>query len=237
LRGSSNSAFDLHADNYDLQCHLGLALSGETKQYFARGRIAFLRDWWTRNDRREPSRIVDLGCGLGDVTPILSDTFPFASVLGLDPSPKMIEYARSKFATDRVAFEAIDETSELEATCDLVHLNGVVHHVAPENRSDLFARIRALMRQEAIAAIFENNPLNPGTRMVMARIPFDRDACTLPFWKLKTALREAEFVPIVSRHLFYFPRALRFLRPLEGWLGQFPFGAQYAVLAERLPEP
>jgi hypothetical protein len=38
-------------------------------------------------------------------------------------------------------------------------------------------------------ALFENNPWNPGARMVMARIPFDRDAVTLSPIEARRMLR------------------------------------------------
>ena len=39
--------------------------------------------------------------------------------------------------------------------------------------------IRRLLRPNGIFALWENNPWNPGTRLVMRRIPFDRDASLL----------------------------------------------------------
>ena len=35
-------AFDSHADDYETDCMRGLAVSGESKEFFARGRLAYL---------------------------------------------------------------------------------------------------------------------------------------------------------------------------------------------------
>jgi hypothetical protein len=72
----------------------------------------------------------------------------------------------------------------------------------------------------------------------MRRIPFDRDAVMLSIREARRLLRTAELLPLGSAStLFYFPRALRALRPLERPLSRLPLGAQYLVLARRaVPE-
>ena len=42
-----------------------------------------------------PARVVDLGCGAGNVTAILRERFPLAEVVGVDGSASMLEKARS----------------------------------------------------------------------------------------------------------------------------------------------
>ena len=54
-----------------------------------------------------PRTVVDLGCGSGELTATLADRWPWATVLGLDSSPAMIERARAH-AADRLSFEVMD---------------------------------------------------------------------------------------------------------------------------------
>jgi trans-aconitate 2-methyltransferase len=55
----------------------------------------------------QPSQVVDLGCGPGQLTASLADRWPTASVLGIDSSPKMIEQARRHTGT-RIGFTVQD---------------------------------------------------------------------------------------------------------------------------------
>ena len=80
-------------------------------------------------------------------------------------------------------------------------------------------------------ALWENNPWNPGTRYVMSRIPFDRDANLVWPHQARRMLREAGLRVLRSDYLFIFPRWLKRLRFLESFLSGFPLGAQYQVLA------
>jgi hypothetical protein len=82
-----------------------------------------------------------------------------------------------------------------------------------------------------VVALFENNPLNPGVHLVMARIEFDRDAVKVPSWEASRRLRVAGLQPVKTGYLFYFPRRFRALRPLEQRLERLPLGAQYGIIA------
>ena len=51
-------------------------------------------DLITRIDAEAPARVVDLGCGPGNLTALLATRWPDAAVEGLDSSPQMVEAAR-----------------------------------------------------------------------------------------------------------------------------------------------
>jgi hypothetical protein len=82
-------------------------------------------------------------------------------------------------------------------------------------------------------ALWENNPWNPGTRWVMSRIPFDRDAVCLNQTETRKRLAEAGMTIRMTENHFYFPRILASLRRWEPALRRLPFGAQYVVMATR----
>src|SRR5687768_6936706 len=51
-------------------------------------------DLISRIDAESPQRVVDLGCGPGNLTALLAARWPGATVTGLDSSPAMVEAAR-----------------------------------------------------------------------------------------------------------------------------------------------
>jgi len=223
--------FDLSAE-YDAMLNRGIRLSGENREFFMRGRIASLLARLPLGFK--PARILDFGCGLGTTAAYLAEKFPEAEVLGVDTSANAIAHALETYGSKRVGFRLVDTLGVERSGFDLCHASGVFHHIAPEHRAEALSGIHGALRRGGRFALFENNPWNPGTRLVMARIPFDRDAQTLSVPAAKKMLGEAQFAaPLEWWSLFYFPRMLASLRFLEGPLAGVPFGAQYCVLGTK----
>src|SRR5262245_27967011 len=63
-------------------------------------------DLVTRVGAEHPERVVDLGCGPGNLTALLAERWPEAEVVGLDSSPEMVEAARA--TAPAVRFEVAD---------------------------------------------------------------------------------------------------------------------------------
>jgi SAM-dependent methyltransferase len=226
---STNDLFDL-TEEYTRMLNQGIQLSGEDQTFFINGRLRDLRETlaaW------EPRRILDFGCGLGLGSAALARTFPGAEVVGIDTAEEAIRFAQREHGSGRVRFQTLAQFSEEEAF-DLAYCNGVFHHIPPAERIRAATLVRKALKPGGQFALFENNPWNPGTRMVMARIPFDRDAITLSPPETARLLREAGFETTRSlRFLFYFPKPLAFLRFAEPWLIWLPLGAQYYALARK----
>jgi trans-aconitate methyltransferase len=232
---SGSSYFDNYAADYDAVVNSALRMSGETREYFTAGRVEFLLRWLrSRGLGERVQRIADLGCGDGGGTRALARRLPAAEVVGLDASETMLREARRRGCPPGVRFASLEIDAAWPASeFDLVHAANVLHHVDPSERPNLLGRVSAALRPGGILAVFENNPWNPGTRAVMARVPFDDGAWPLSILRAAALARSAGLSPISQRSLFYFPRCLAWLRPLEDFLSRLPLGAQYVLLAER----
>lgn len=222
--------FDLSSE-YDKMLDLGLKLSGENKHFFAERRIRDLKSHLPLSFN--PRRILDFGCGIGDTVKILADAFPQAEIIGVDTAERALVEAKKKYGSHQVSFYPLRSFSE-SCSIDLCYTNGVFHHIQPEDRIDVLRMIRGFIVPGGYFALSENNPWNPGTNLVMRRIPFDRDAHPLTLLQTRYLLREGGFSDhVVTRFLFFFPRPFAFLRFSESWLARVPLGAQYYVLVRK----
>lgn len=224
---ANDNEFDNFASTYDEALTRGIAISGEGKEYFARERLRWLR---YRLDHlgMSPKRIMDFGCGIGTATPFIQEFFPDAFIVGVDVSEESVAIAKETFGGQTVRFETLNNCRESDF--DLVFCNGVFHHIPPPERRAALDNIGTILRLGGVFALFENNPWNPGTRLVMSRIPFDRDAVTLSPLESKRMVCRLGFNVHAVDFLFFFPRFLSFFRSLESLLRAIPLGAQYLVM-------
>lgn len=215
--------------SYDHALAMGLSATGEDRDFFARGRVEILRKNLDRLHFR-PDRAMEFGCGTGSNLPLLLEIAGARSVLGLDVSEKSLEMARRSINSSAVSFARPSEYQP-DARIDLAFCNGVFHHVDPAMRPSAAKYVSDCLRPGGIFALWENNPWNPGTRYVMSRIPFDKDAITLTASQGRRLLEEAGFRVLSIEYSFIFPHALRWLRSLEAPLSKLPIGGQYQLLA------
>lgn len=227
----SKAEFDSYSSNYEEALNRGIGVSGEDSTYFAEGRLRWLAKQLSQRDFKANS-VIDFGCGVGNSLPYLSELIGSKRIAGIDISADSISMARQRFANDHFELGTLDEIP-VEANFDLAFCNGVFHHIPLEQRANSAALVYRHLRPGGLFAFFENNPLNPGTRYVMSRIPFDRDAITLTPWNARAMLRAAGFSILRTDYLFYFPKLLSVFRPFERLLTQFPFGAQYLALCRK----
>lgn len=224
-------AFDAHAESYDADLQKGLSVSGETKEYFAHGRLRFVRERLDDLGHTATS-VLDYGCGDGATTPLFYDLLGAVSVIGVDTSAGLLARARTQYGSDSTHFHLLADLVP-EPRFALAFCNGVFHHIPPADRPAAAHYVFDSLAPGALFAFWENNPWNPGTRWVMSRIPFDRDAVTIPPLEGHDLLRTAGFKILTTAFVFFFPRPLSWFRPLERHLTSVPLGAQYLILAAK----
>jgi SAM-dependent methyltransferase len=226
-----SDAFDSYAEDYDAALARGVSVSGEDKDFFAHGRI----DWLGRclqTIGARPQSVLDFGCGTGGAAPIFVKALGASRVIGVDPSAKSIERATATHHAPGIRFETTKDYRPC-GDADLGFCNGVFHHIPPASRAEALEYVHASLGRDGLFAFWENNPWNPGTRYVMSRIPFDRDAQTLSVIEAMRMLSANGFDILRTDFLFIFPRSLRMFRPIEPYVAKLPLGTQYQVLCRK----
>lgn len=218
-------------DRYGEQLARGLRLTGESAEHFAKRRIARVQEI-AAEQRVDVRSVLDFGCGIGGSFPLLRAAFPGARILGFEPADGLREVAAGAAAT--AGAELIGGTSlVIDRGVDVVYCNGVFHHIPSAERIGAIASLARAIRPGGWAFIWENSPLNPGTRFVMSRIPFDKGAVLLGPHELQVLEISAGITPAATEFHFVFPRALKLLRPIEPRLRRLPLGGQFLVAGRR----
>lgn len=226
-----DAEFDRFAQSYDEALQQGLAVSGESKEYFATGRIQFLKSCLLRL-QVSPGKALDYGCGTGTSIPLLHDLPGVKQVVGTDLSVDSLTQAQQHHAHPDRQFIALPEFKP-EGDFDLAFCNGVFHHIPLAERAGAVNSVFRALKPGGIFAFWENNPWNPATRYVMSRIPFDKDAITLTPKESRNLLRAGGFEVLRTDFLFIFPKYLKWFRPLETAISSWPLGTQYQVLCRK----
>jgi len=204
-----------------------LRLSGEKTEYFAEVKAKYVKDYMKDGFL---GRILDYGCGIGLVSKSLREHFdrPQVEIRGYDISADSIRQARKDVSG--VAFT--DSFNEIEKEkFDVIIMANVLHHTEASKRPGLIKSLRAMLNSGGKIFVFEHNPYNPLTRLVVKLSVIDKGADLLRLGDLIRLLEDADMRICERRYITFFPRALKALRSLEPALGLLPLGAQYMCVA------
>lgn len=215
--------FDRFATSYRPVLDQSVAISGESSDYFADYKARWLAAHFGADFA---GSLLDYGCGVGLLLDKLRAHMPAATCTGFDVSAESIAAVPAQLRA-RARF-----TAELDDVGDgfaAIVLSNVLHHVLPALRDALLAALVLRLAPGGTLVVFEHNPVNPATRLVVARCPFDADAVLLSPGESRRRLERAGLGGVEHRYVVFFPKPLARLRGLEPSLGWLPLGAQYVV--------
>lgn len=139
-----------------------------------------------------PRRILDIGCGPGNSTGVLTERFPGAQILGVDNSRDMIDAARRDYPSlEFRLFDAAGDFSALGGGYDIVFSNACIQWVP--DHPQLLRKMMGLLASGGVMAVQIPNNFNAPVHRII------RDVIAEPGWK----------------NLFPAPRAFYSLHPDE----------------------
>lgn len=97
-------------------------------------------------------KAIDIGCGTGEQTHILSETFEDADFLGIDPSLEMLSKSK-EFENERLKFKnsSVEEFIQSKEKWDLIFSNAALQW--SDNHKELFPKILALLNDSGQFAV------------------------------------------------------------------------------------
>lgn len=225
------SDFDRYGDSYEEAVDDAIKFGGAEHAFYLEAKARALLEL-IRRELGDPSRVhaLDVGSGPGSLHPYLAE---IGDLEGVDVSQALVE--RAAAANPGVRYRPYDGRTLPfpDAGFDLAFAVNVFHHVEPPDRTDLAAELARVVRPGGIVAVFEHNPLNPLTRLVVARCEFDEGVQLLPTREVRALLERAGLQTVERRYILFFPWRAAFLQRLEARLGRVPLGAQHLTAARR----
>ncbi|MGZ4334471.1 MAG: class I SAM-dependent methyltransferase [Gaiellaceae bacterium] len=226
-----STRFDQYRDSYRDEVEGSFSFIGQDLSFFTEVKTqALLELVGDRLGDPKDLRALDVGCGPGETDALLSD---FGELHGVDVSAELIARAREKNPSATYAHYDGRTLPYQDGSFDFAFAINVVHHVPPAQWPTFAAELARVLRPGGVAALVEHNPLNPLTRLAVARCEFDDDAVLLSRRRALGLLRAAGLKPVESRYILFFPWRRTVLRRLERRLGALPAGAQYVVAGHR----
>jgi len=226
-----SAPFDEYRDSYRDEVEKSISFVGQDLDFFTEAKAeALLR--LARDRLGDPAtvRALDVGCGPGETDALLG---AFRELHGVDVSAELV--ARAAERNPGAVYEHYDGRTlpYADGSFDLAFTICVVHHVPPADWSAFVGELTRVLRPGGVAALVEHNPVNPLTRLAVARCAFDDGAVLIDRRRAVALLRAAGLEPAESRYILFFPWRSTMLRRLERQLGPIPLGAQYVAAGRR----
>ncbi len=106
-----------------------------------------------------PANILDVGCGPGNSTSVLTERYPKAKVTGIDSSKEMIEQAKKNYPGGNwICADA--QTYDYKSKYDIIYSNAALQWI-PDQKSLIHNLISLLTSRGVLAAQVPGNRLSP----------------------------------------------------------------------------
>jgi trans-aconitate 2-methyltransferase len=206
---------------------------------FRNERFAPFEDLFRLVKARARLRVVDLGCGTGELTRRLADRLPESEVLGIDSSPEMLARARAQ-ERECLSFKQ-GSIQEIEGEWDMVFSHAAIHWI--DDHPALIPRLLSLVsRGGQLAVQLPSNHTHPTHTLIMEIASEEPFRHALNGWnRISPVLSIREYAELLYEHgaaeITVFEKVYPSLLEDSDGLAEWTAGSTLVPYFERLPEP
>ena len=219
--------FNQFARSYGSEVDRVTAFSGKPQDYYAKFKAELILETASALFGELASvEALDVGCGIGITDAHLGEYL--GHICGVDPSSASIAEAQIRnpaaeyhhYPGSALPFDD-DRFDVTFAICVFHHIDGW------DAQESLLAEMNRVTRQGGLVLVFEHNPWNPLTRLVVSRCKLDQDASLIRASQMRVLARRAGLDAVQTKHILLTPWSGMCWRRLDQWAGGLPLGAQY----------
>ncbi len=221
--------FNQYTEGYSQRVDDAVSFSGRGHDFFLEVKAKRLIEIARRRfGRISDLAVLDVGCGVGLMERFVAPHF--GKVYGVDIAAESIREAKRN--SPGAEFSEYDGSALPfgDGEFDIAFAVCVLHHVPPAEWERFVAEMCRVVKPGGLVAVFEHNPLNPLTRLVVSRCEFDHDAVLLTAGTARRLFRGAGLGSIEGRYFLFFPWRARIFGMFERFFSWLPLGAQYYIL-------
>lgn len=218
MKNKKKINFDRYLNDYEYYIQESTKKFDKNLDYYRKNKIEITKE----RTLNYPKNILDFGSGVGVMIPHMKKKFSKSKIYAYDESRESLKFLKKKFP-----FVTCLKKIDGQIKFDLIFLSGVVHHIEKNLRERVFKKIHSSLNASGILVIFEHNPYNPLTNIVVKNCEFDQDAQLIKRRDLIKICEKVNFKINESAYIYFFPTFMKQLRFLEKYLEWFFLGAQY----------
>ena len=232
MNSSRFDDFDEFAENYREIHNKNISFSGENSDYFTIFKLNTISQSYKKVTQN--NRILDFGCGVGNLERFIDIFFTNCNYFGIDVSKKSIEKASiTKKSSSKFELFDGENIPFQDNYFDIIIAANVLHHIDFKFHKKILKEIYRVLKPSRHFYIFEHNPFNPITRCIVKTCGFDADAKLLYPLYTKKSLKKLNYNSIQTNYILFFPRTkiFKFFIRTEKLFEKIPLGAQYYTLS------
>ena len=224
MKNKKKINFDQYSNDYKHYISDSIEKFDKDLSYYHQSKISITKDRAIQN----PKNILDFGCGVGTMIPHMKKEFKKSKIYAFDESKDSLKALKKRYP-----FVSCLKKIDGNLKFDLIFLSGVIHHIDEKIRKKILKKIYSSLSLNGRLIIFEHNPYNPLTNIVVKNCEFDRDAQLIKKKDLINICEDVSFKIDDSAYVYFFPTSMKKFKVLEKYLEWFFLGAQYFCIFKK----